>query len=180
MRLGEGWQMWTSRYNATDLEWVDKMRELYKLDDTKYRSLRHLMWCPNTVSYRNPPQYDWERRSFGVNAWLGYNTWDSDGGGAKPYGLEKGTHKRVSKPSLVIFVAEGRNTNFRGPEVQTLVGTNSTGTGLFRYGHYKSTCINIGTFDGACRTLKPMHDFKKYYVIVSTSGEDATRMAPNW
>lgn len=179
----------TSVYNFADLTWVNKMKDDYfKIGTAKYNSLKHVMFCSETTPYRNPPQYDYERRSYGVNAWIGKNSWqDPDPSVSTPYSVQKGTYRAVRNPSRLIMIAECRDTNFRGPMLGGRVGVGITGNFNYKYGHGSEVsdttrAVSAACYDGSAMTIAPMAQYMKYYVIVSPAGEgtDASRLAPQW
>jgi len=171
--LDEG-EFLTSSSSSADLSWVNQMRTANGLtDDTKYEKLNHVLWCPTTISYRFPPVHDWERRSYGVNAWLGTNAWDA----SAPYGTAKGSYRKVNKPSELVMISEGRDTNFRSP---ILGGHSGNGlNGKYSYGHRSGTWANIATYDGSGRLINPINDFNKFYFMVGPNGVVETRRAPD-
>ncbi len=164
----------------TDMGWVNIMREYLNLkDDTLYRSLKHMMFCPGTIPFRNPPGNDWERRSYGFNAWLGDNEWNSSL-------AAKGGIRKVKRPSEVVMITEARETSFRTNNLGGRYGDAvSPAGGKFIYGHGKGVTdqtriANTANADGSARTITPGVFRDQFYVRISTSGEDRAYKAPSW
>ena len=167
-------------------DWVKNMMSEFKLNEDKFKSKRHVMYCPHSKSAERAYLADY--RTYGINAWYGTNPWYK----SKAYSnTDKGGYKRIRRPSQVFFIAEGQQTNYRGLDVnERVVGKNSETGHQIIYGHGKgsTTSRRIGTasfFDGSAIVLKANTITRKYYVIISPTGEvsraaSKTAMAPNF
>ncbi len=167
-------------------DWVKNMMSEFKLDEDKFKTKRHVMYCPHSKSANRAYLADY--RTYGINAWYGTNPWYKP----KAYSnTDKGGYKRIRRPSQVFFIAEGQQTNYRGLDVnERTISINSETKQQVIYGHGKGATNQqrIGTasfFDGSAIILKANTITRRYYVIVSPTGEvsraaSKTAMAPNF
>ena len=179
----------TGNKEYQNADWVKNMMQEFKLDEDKFKTKSHVMYCQNSKS-ANRTTEGWlaDYRTYGINAWYGTNPWHK----AKAYSnTDKGGYKRIRRPSQVFFIAEGQQTNYRGFGVNERVITyNSEAKQQVMYGHGQGTTNERRTgtasfFDGSGIIIKPNTITRRYYVIVSPTGEvsraaSKTAMAPSF
>ena len=177
----------TGHKQYVNSDWIKVMIDEMKMSETQYKKKKHIMFCPNTVTSERTA-YLCDFRSYGINAWLGTNPWPTP----KAYSnTDKGGFKKIKHPSSVFFIAEGQETNFRSTDVNDRnISVNSETKKTVRYGHGDGATNKLRTgtasfFDGSGIILQPNAITRKYYVIVSPTGELAraaskTAMAPNF
>ena len=167
-------------------DWLKGVMLEFRLSEDQLKTKNHVMYCPNSKSANRAYLADY--RTYGINAWMGTNPWNK----SKQYSnTDKGGFKRIRKPSQVFFIAEGQQTNYRNLGVnERTIGINSETKQQIIYGHGRGTtnALRTGTasfFDGSGIILKPHSITRKYYVIISPTGEvsraaSKTAMAPDF
>ena len=178
--------MITGSKEYVDENWIKGVMGELLLTEDRLKNKNHVMYCPNSKSAARAYLADY--RTYGVNAWMGTNPWNQD----KQYSnTNKGGFKRVRKPSQVFFIAEGQQTNYRNLGVnERVIGINSETKQQIIYGHGKGTTNKQRTgtasfFDGSGIIIMPNSITRRYYVIISPTGEVAraaskTAMAPDF
>lgn len=162
--------------------WIEQMMARFKLNRAQWYKRNHVMYCPGSPPrIRSSGYYLADDRSYGINAWLGCNAW-----GTRRENTDKGGFKRVRRPSRVLFITEGRQTNWRTQDVNDCAYEAGGVKGFFRYGHggnphnNKTIPRNVSRCDGSGFTLRPKQETLKFYYIVGPQGESSLKMAPNW
>ena len=176
----------TGNKEYIDDDWLQGVMLELRLSEDQLKTKNHVMYCQNSKSANRAYLADY--RTYGVNAWMGTNPWYK----AKAYSnTDKGGYKRIRRPSQVFFIAEGQQTNYRGTDInERTIGINSETKQQVIYGHGRGTtnARRTGTasfFDGSGIIMKPNSSTRKYYVIISPTGEvsraaSKTAMAPNF
>jgi|GEM_PF-3522668 len=161
--------------------WLVAIQERLKISKKKFQSRKHVMFCQGTpAKIRKTGYYKADDRTYGVNAWLGTNPW-----GTIREGLKKGGYKVIRQPSKVLFITEGRQTNWRDQLVNDCSVGNEGSTITYKYGHGGGATNgtiprNVSCYDGSAFMLYPGKAKLKYYYIVAPQGESSKKMAPNW
>ena len=176
----------TGNKEYIDDDWLQGVMLELRLSEDQLKTKNHVMYCQNSKSANRAYLADY--RTYGVNAWMGTNPWYK----AKAYSnTDKGGYKRIRRPSQVFFIAEGQQTNYRGTDInERTIGINNETKQQVIYGHGRGTtnARRTGTasfFDGSGIIMKPNSITRKYYVIISPTGEvsraaSKTAMAPNF
>ena len=167
-------------------DWIKGVMKEIRLSEDNLKTKNHVMYCPNSKSAARAYLADY--RTYGVNAWMGTNPWYK----AKAYSnTDKGGFKRVRKPSQVFFIAEGQQTNYRNFGVnERTIAVNGETKQQVVYGHGKGATNSLRTgtasfFDGSGIIITPKSITRRYYVVISPTGEVAraaskTAMAPDF
>ena len=176
----------TGNKEYIDDDWILNVMGELSINEDKLKTKNHVMYCPASKSAERAYLADY--RTYGVNAWYGTNPWYK----AKAYSnTDKGGYKRIRRPSQVFFIAEGQQTNYRnfGVNERVITINNETKQQII-YGHGKGTANEQRTgtasfFDGSGIIIKPNTITRRYYVIVSPTGEvsraaSKTAMAPSF
>ena len=176
----------TGNKEYIDDDWILNVMGELSISEDKLKTKNHVMYCPTSKSAARAYLADY--RTYGVNAWYGTNPWYK----AKAYSnTDKGGYKRIRRPSQVFFIAEGQQTNYRNLGVnERTININSETDQQVIYGHGQGTTNERRTgtasfFDGSGIIIKPNTITRRYYVIVSPTGEvsraaSKTAMAPNF
>ena len=179
----------TGNKEYQDANWIKNMMVELSLPEDRFITKNHVMYCSHSQS-ANRTTAGWlaDYRTYGVNAWIGTNPWYKP----KAYSnTDKGGYKRIRRPAQVFFIAEGQETNFRGFGVNTrTISINNETKKQVIYGHGKgvTNSTRIGTasfFDGSAIVLKPKSHTRRYYVVISPTGEvsraaSKTALAPDF
>ena len=176
----------TGNKEYIDDDWILNVMSVLSLSKDTLKTKNHVMYCSNSKSAERAYLADY--RTYGVNAWMGTNPWYK----AKAYSnTDKGGYKRIRRPSQVFFIAEGQQTNYRSLGVnERTININGETNQQVIYGHGRGVTNERRTgtasfFDGSGVILKPNSITRRYYVIISPTGEvsraaSKTAMAPNF